>query len=471
MSGDLDFPSYLKSIQEQLRAQETLPSEQPPSKTNVTTLPSPISTPPSLVNPVKKDAIQFLLVSTHLQQFTGYSRVSHNIIRELSKNPNISLTHFGFQRIQNAPSNYRPYPPNVEVIDAQAGESPAGSQQGFGFSQLPDVIRKKKPHVVLIYNDMSIVAKFLEEIRKSGIPRTFKIWLYVDQVYNCQLQGFIDIINRDADRVFAFTPYWKKCLKDQGVNRPLDVLLHGFDSKLYFPIPREYVRKQMGIPEDAFMFLNMNRNQPRKRYDLLIMAFVELIVKNPQKPIFLMCICDKGEKGGWWIFEIFQRELKLRGVPVEMFANRLMLSTKDMSFSDEEVNLFYNVANVGISTSDGEGWGLCNFEQMGCAIPQVVPDIMGFKEFCSNDNSVLVKPKHRYYLPMVYSTVGGEAHACDPHDVCLAMEEYLFDSAKLEAHGKAAREKVLTYTWERCLEPLGRRLMETRKELQEEGDL
>jgi hypothetical protein len=184
-----------------------------------------------------------------------------------------------------------------------------------------------------------------------------------------------------------------------------------------------------------------------------------------------MCICDKGEKGGWWIFEIFQRELKMRGVPVEMFANRLMLSSKDMSFSDEEVNLFYNVANVGISTSDGEGWGLCNFEQMGCGIPQVVPDIMGFKEFCGKDNSVMVKAKNRYYLPMVYSPVGGEAEACDPHDICLGMEEYLFDSAKLEAHAKLAREKVLTYTWDRCLEPLGRRLMETRKELQEEGDL
>lgn len=462
-----DFPSYLKSIQQQLSVG---PVTSPLAETQVVSSSSPQQTQVQQ-QPVKKDNLRFLLVSTHQQQFTGYSRVSHNIIKELSKNSNISITHFGFQRIPNAPANYRPYPPGVDVIDAQAGENPPGSQQGFGFSQLPDVIRKKKPHVVMIYNDMSIITKFLEEIRKSGIPRTFKIWLYVDQVYNCQLQGFIDIINRDADRVFAFTPYWKKCLKEQGVNRPIDVILHGFDPKLYFPVPREMVRKQMGIPNDAFVFLNMNRNQPRKRYDLLIMAFVELIVKNPQKPLFLMCICDKGDKGGWWIFEIFQRELKMRGVPIEMFANRLLLSSKDMSFSDEEVNLFYNVANVGISTSDGEGWGLCNFEQMGCGIPQVVPDIMGFKEFCSKDNAVLVKPKHRYYLPMVYSPVGGEAEVCDPHDICLAMEEYLFDSAKWEAHGKAAREKVLTYTWERCLEPLGRRLMEIRKELQEEGDL
>jgi glycosyltransferase involved in cell wall biosynthesis len=454
-----DFPSYLKSIQAQLESQQSF---------SLTTAPQTTPTP---LAPPKKDALRFMLVSTHLHQFTGYSRVSHNLLKQLSKIPEISLTHYGFQKIPQELPNFRPYPSNVEVIDAAQTEKPVGSQQGFGFSGLPDAIRKKKPHVVMIYNDMSVIAKFLEEIRKSGIPRTFKIWLYVDQVYNCQLQGFIDIINRDADRVFAFTSYWKKSLKDQGVNRPVDIITHGFDKQLYFTIPREMLRKQMGLPADAFILLCLNRNQPRKRYDILIMAFVELIVKNPQKPIFMLCVCDKGEKGGWWLFELFQRELKLRNVPVEMFANRLMLSSQEMSFRDEEINLFYNVTDLGVSTSDGEGWGLCNFEQMGVGVPQVVPDIGGFKEFCSPTDTVLVKPKFRYYLPSAYSVVGGEAEACDPHDICTAIEEYIFDSTKREAFGKAAKEKVLGYTWEKAVETLVRRLTDTRRELMEDGEL
>jgi glycosyltransferase involved in cell wall biosynthesis len=460
-----DFPSYLKSIQAQLQTQ---------TQTSSTVVPSSSSTPSvahAPTQPPKKDALRFMLVSTHLQQFTGYSRVSHNLLKQLSKIPEISLSHYGFQKIPQDITNYRPYPPNVDVIDAAQTEKPPGSQQGFGFSGLPDAIRKKKPHVVMIYNDMSVIAKFLEEIRKSGLPRNFKIWLYVDQVYNCQLQGFIDIINRDADRVFAFTSYWKKCLKDQGVNRPVDIITHGFDKQLYFTVPRDMIRKQMGLPTDAFIMMCLNRNQPRKRYDILIMAFVELIVKNPQKPLFLLCVCDKGEKGGWWIFELFQRELKLRNVPVEMFSNRLLLSSQEMTFRDEEINLFYNVSDLGISTSDGEGWGLCNFEHMGVGVPQVVPDIGGFKEFCSPSDTVLVKPKNRYYLPSAYSVVGGEAEACDPHDVCTAIEEYIFDSAKREAFGKAAKEKVLSYTWEKAVETLVRRLMDTRKELMDDNEL
>jgi hypothetical protein len=114
----------------------------------------------------------------------------------------------------------------------------------------------------------------------------------------------------------------------------------------------------------------------------------------------------------------------------------------NMSFKDAEINVFYNAADVGISTADGEGWGLCQFEQMGVGVPQVVPDIGGFKEFCTAENSVLVKPTVRYYLPTTFSPVGGEAMACDPHAVCLGMEEYVLNSELREKHGLAAKKKV-----------------------------
>jgi D-inositol-3-phosphate glycosyltransferase len=474
---DSQLPAYLKSLEAIIGSNMSKPVEEPkkveqPQSTPTFTL-SPsmfvTSAPTSSgiqATPTPKSAnkkLKFLMVSTHAQQFTGYSKVSYNLIQQLSKLPWLDVTHYGFQRMPNIPTDYRPYPSNVEVIDALATEKPA--QQGFNFTGLPDVIRKKQPNVVMIFNDMSVVGKFLEEIRKSGIPRNFKVWIYCDQVYNTQLQGYLDILNRDADRVFTFSPFWKKCLKDQGITRPMDVILHGFDSKMFFPLPKELVRKQVGLPQDAFIIMNMNRNQPRKRYDILIMAFVELIVKYPTKPIFLMCVCDKGEKGGWWLFELFHRELRLRNVPVEMFGNRMLVSAQDMIFKDEDVNMFYNLADVGINTADGEGWGLCNFEQMGCGIPQVVPNIGGFKEFCNSDNSMLVKPKYRFYHPMAHSPVGGEAEACDPHDVCLAIEEYLMDSDKRTNHGKKARETALSYTWEKAATRFIKHLEDEKEEV------
>jgi glycosyltransferase involved in cell wall biosynthesis len=432
----------------------------PPSTSTSTSAPSPNS------NSSDPSKLKFLLVSTHAHQFTGYSKVSYGILQELSKEPWLQTTHFGFQHFQDVGNTYRPYPPNVDVIDAAALEKPV--QQGFGYSLLPDVIRKRQPHVVMLYNDLFVVARFLEEIRTSGIPRNFQIWVYVDQVYPVQNQAFLDILNRDADRVFAFSAYWKKVLKDQGITRPIDLLHHGFFEKQNFPISKDLARKQLSLPKDVFLFLNVNRNQPRKRYDLLIMAFVELITKYPTKPIFLLCLCDKGEKGGWPLFELFANEFKTRGVEMTQdFATRLIITQQNMSFKDEDINLFYNAADVGISTADGEGWGLCQFEQMGVGVPQVVPAIGGFKEYCTPENSVLVEAKTKYYLPNVYIPVGGLASACLPHDICLAMEEYVHDSVKREKHGIAARETVLKYTWKRACETLIRRLQTVKDDKDE----
>lgn len=440
----MDVPDYMKGLQNLVGG----------SLASVAPLP--------LVPKGKK--LKFLLVSTHCHQYTGYSKVSYGIIRQLATIPWLSVTHFGFQKFpqQQFADGYRPYPAGVEVIDAAALEQPF--EQGFGFKQLPDVIKRVQPDVVMIYNDMSVVGKFIIDMDKAGIAGSVKTWVYCDQVYTTQLQGYLDMLNLKAERIFAFTSGWKQCLKDQGITRPIDVLLHGFEADLYRPLPRNEIRKNLKIPDDAFVFLNVNRNQPRKRYDILIVAFTELVVKYPTKPIFMMCICDKGEKGGWWLFELFQRELKLRGVPIDQFGGRLMISSQDMVFKDEDINIFYNCADVGVNSADGEGWGLCNFEQMGVGVPQVVPNIGGFKEFCNKDNSTLVEATQKYYLPMVYSPVGGEAWAMDPHDLCLGMEEYLLDSSKKEAHGVAARKTVLGYTWERAVEPLVRRLKQEKED-------
>ena len=434
----MDVPSYLKPIEQVLSSSTTFSYETTP-------LPS--------VSQTNTSRLRFMLVSTHIQQYTGYSKISNGILKELSKVPNLDLIHFGFQKHPQVPSDFRPYPQGVDVIDAAALETPL--QQGFAYQHLMDVIRKKNPHVVMIYNDMAVVTRFLEEIRKTAVvPRPFKVWIYCDQVYDCQHQGMIDILNRDSDRIFAFTSYWKKQLKEQGVTRPISVLGHGFDPKTFFTLPRDLARKSLKLPEDAFVIMSLNRNQPRKRYDIMIMAFVELVVKYPTKQIILLCICDKGEKGGWWLFEIFVRELKKKGVPIEQFGNRLMISSHDMVFKDDDINILYNIADVGISTAEGEGWGLCTFEQMGVGVPQVVPDIGGYKEYCSKDNAMLVKPKYTYYLPSVHSPVGGEAHVCDPHDVCLAIEEYVNDTEKRNLHGKNAKDTVLKYTWSNVVKEL-----------------
>jgi glycosyltransferase involved in cell wall biosynthesis len=409
--------------------------------------------------------LKLLFVSTHINQINGYSKVSYNLIKELAKNDWIELIHFGTQRLKNADIQ-RKYPDNVKVIDGSMLDK-TKNDTGFGFSELINVIRIEKPDIVFIYNDIAIINGYIEEIRKAFTERIFKLWAYIDTMYNAIPQGMIDNINRDIDRIFSFTKTWKEELKKSGITRPVDVLNHGIDPKMFRYIPRDLARQSVGLPKDSFIFLSLNRNQPRKRLDLLIMAFVELIVKNPLKPIFMLIIGDKGDQGGYQLFDIFSRELKLRSASTDVYGNRLMITSSNTCYKDEDINVFYNMADVCVSCAEGEGFGLCTFESMSVGVPQIVPDIKGYNEYCNSSNSLMVKPKWRYYLPQAYNIITGEAQVVDPSDVREAMEQYLFDEELRKTHSKRGKEYVNNYTWEKVIGILLKRL---HYELEEEDN-
>lgn len=435
------------------------------SDSNVST-PNIISQPTEVVSVVPNTGkstkkVKILIVSTHINQVNGYSKVIYNIIQQLSINQWIEVVLFGTQRLTNADLD-RTVPANVKVIDGTALEKQ--KQVGFAFSELPKVILSENPDIVFIYNDLSVICAYIEEIRKVIQNRLFKIWAYLDITYEAPPQQMIDVINRDIQRVFCFTKTWKDSLKTYGITRPIDVMNHGIDFKMVRPISRELARQTLGLPKDIFLFTSLNRNIPRKRLDLLIMSFVRFITKFPMKPIFMLIVADKGDRGGYPLFEIFSREIKRLGATVDMFGNRLLITAASTCYKDEDINLLNNCSNVGVSCADGEGFGLCSFEQMAIGIPQIVPEINGYTEYCTPDNSILVKPSTRYYIPQVQNIVTGEAHAVDPDDVAKAMEQYVFNEDLCRLHGRLAKETVAKYTWDKCCVPLIKRLASVQED-------
>ena len=441
------------------------PAAPEPSPTVFSSVPPSTNTVagPANVSETGGKKIKVLIVSTHINQVNGYSKVTFNILQQLAAQPWISLVHFGTQKLANGDLG-RKYPTGVKVIDGTAMEKQ--KMAGFAFSELPGVITSEKPDIVFIYNDLSVICGYIEEIRKAIQNRFFGLWAYVDSNYKSQPQPLIDILNRDVERIFCFTKYWKDEIKSQGITRPVDVMNHGINTQMVRPIPKDLARQSLGLPKDVFLFSSMNRNTPRKRLDLLVMSFVKLIVRFPVKPIFMLVVADKGDKGGYQLFEIFSRELKLAGATTDTFGNRLLITSSNTCYKDDDINLLYNCADVGVSCAEGEGWGLCSFEQMSVGIPQIVPEIGGYTEYCNNNNSIMVKPKMRYYIPQVHNTVTGEAQIVDTEDVAKAMERYVFDEDLRKLHGKLAKEKISEYTWDRCCSTLIKRL----KALQEEDD-
>ena len=348
--------------------------------------------------------MRFVLVSTHVDQTTGYSKVAHNLLRQLATlSPKVKTYHFGFQR-HPARSNLRKVPDGVVAYDAAANEDP--KEDGFGFNKIHEYLEMVGPDVVMIYNDPLIIYRFIESMKHEKGKAPYKLWIYVDQVYRGIAPPLMEKIQEHADRIYAFTPEWKEVLMSYGHHNDVRVLEHAVDPAMFSTLPKDArisIRSKMSVPQDAIVFFNANRNSQRKRLDLTVMAFVRLMVLDRKAPYYLLVATNLNPQTGahYDVQRIFLEELALHGLAPEDFGQRLMLidTSAPNVVSDETINQLYNITDVGINTSDGEGFGLCQLEHLYTGAPQVVTDSGSYRSFLNDRVADIIPGDGRTYQP------------------------------------------------------------------------
>ena len=97
------------------------------------------------------------------------------------------------------------------------------------------------------------------------------------------------------------------------------------------------------------------------------------------------------------IARIYNTELDRNGLGSrEDLKKRLLLvDTSAKAINDSSINEIYNIADIGINTSDGEGFGLCQIEHLYTGAPQIVTDIGTYRDFM--DDSVCEFIESRSY--------------------------------------------------------------------------
>ena len=391
--------------------------------------------------------MRFVLVSTHVDQTTGYSKVVSNLLAQAATlAPKVKTFHFGFQRHPER-KNIRKVPEGIVAYDAAANEDP--KEEGFGFNKIHEYLEMVGPDVVMIYNDPMIIARFIQSMKYKKGETPYKLWLYVDQVYTGIAQPLMDELNKAAEKVFCFTDSWAKEFTNYGGPTPL-VMEHAVDSTIFSNLPlaaRSALRKNVGLPPEAIVFLNANRNSQRKRQDLTIMGFVELLKRHQDKPLWLLMVTavDPQKGAHYDIQRIFNDQLQRAGLDPNVFSKRLAIvdTAPPNVLSDEGINQIYNMCDVGINTSDGEGFGLCQLEHLYTGAPQIVTDVGSYRSFLPTSVTQYIPQG-----PLVYQAAGMPLGLCapsfDPVHVADAMDAVLekyIDMAK-----KAAEIKFKTWT-------------------------
>ena len=372
--------------------------------------------------------MRFVLVSTHTDQTTGYAKVSYNLLRQLATlAPKVKTYHFGFQRHPNRPG-FRKTPEGISQYDAAANEEP--KEEGFGINKIHEFLEMVGPDVVMIYNDPLIVYRFIEAMKYEPGKSPYKLWVYMDQVYHGIAPVLMEKIASTADRIFAFSDYWKTALETEYIGfKKISVLEHAVDPMMFSVLPpgdRNTIRGNMNIPQNAVVFLNANRNSQRKRLDLTVQGFVRFLKRETERPLYLIIVTNASAQGGAYydIPRIYARELTLANLNLQKYGTRLILidTAPPNVLADEGINQLYNISDIGVNTSDGEGYGLCQLEHLYTGAPQIVTDVGTYRTFLNNQVARFIPPEFEVYfaggMPL-----GGESPVFNPDRVADAMED------------------------------------------------
>lgn len=402
--------------------------------------------------------MHILLCGTHPRQFNGYSKVVHQLSCELARIEGVQVSLFAFQNFYDdqAHASERSLPSSVTVYDAveleRSGksEAPATGLRGFGEAYIVEVVEQCRPDVVLLYNDLSVLSSFLSRLNAVQ-DRPFRILTYVDLVYKFQKANLIQFVDQNCDGALFFTQGWlAHARKDMQtfLNKPCFVVEHALDTNTVFPVDKRVARAFFGISDDDFVILNLNRNEPRKRWDVCVAAFVRLLAMHQDDPHIKLLVAT-ALQGAWDLRELLGIEARKAGLTLEHVLQHLILVRAPQQLTDYDVNLLYSAADVGLNTCDGEGFGLCTFEHAAVGVPQIAPAIGGLLDVfatprgAEDSGVMLLQPRWSYYVDSGRDAVGGEAEVLDVDDVVSALQEYHADPEARCRLGRVARERLL----------------------------
>lgn len=291
---------------------------------------------------------------------TGFGRVAENLLPALAESHDVTVLAVNYHGDPHPEARkYETYPAMLHGSDP------------FGSHRIGELVQKLRPDIVWVTNDIWIAINLWNVVKPFKEQVGFKFFVYTPIDSYGIFPDLLPAIS-EWDGVATYTEFGKREIEKIGYTKPVRVIGHGTDFSKFFPLDKAECRKALGVKEDVFIVFNGNRNQPRKRIDLTIKAFVKFAKDKDDARLWL----NMGSKDlGWDIIPLFKRVARDEGYDP---TGKLILSSPHFSVSNclsiETLNQVYNAVDVGINTCIGEGWGLVNTEHAAVGVAQVVPD-------------------------------------------------------------------------------------------------
>jgi glycosyltransferase involved in cell wall biosynthesis len=201
----------------------------------------------------------------------------------------------------------------------------------------------------------------------------------------------------------------------QSILGDVPLIYHGVDTDTYHPVSidtpmtsstglkvtsKREAKLAVGVDPNGFMVLRVDRNSERKNYSDTWRALVPLMKKHPNMHAWFHC---KGQGDGMELPELFSRD--------EETAQRFTFPGKHNTITgwkEQDLAILYNAADLFVSTSWGEGFGLTLAEAASSGLPIVAQNCSSITEVVG-PGGLLIQPErliavfagHDQWLPDV----------------------------------------------------------------------
>lgn len=236
-----------------------------------------------------------------------------------------------------------------------------------------------------------------------------------------------------AYRVISYSKFGQKQLASKGIHSTYIPLM--VDADIYKKYDKKAMRKDLGLPEDIFLFgmVSANKdNPPRKSFQEVMDAFKMFHDKHPNSAIYFHT--NPEQPGGFNIMEY----AKFLGI--QNFIYTPPIYQMAYTIDKEQMAKVYSCFDVLLAPSTNEGFGVPIIEAQSCEVPVITNNFTSMPEIIiEGKTGELVEqipgPNGKRFTPL-YSYVGIPS----VQSIYEKMEK-LF-TADREAMGRAGREYV-----------------------------
>jgi len=268
---------------------------------------------------------------------TGFAMVTHNIIDQLYKQYELHVLAI----------NYRGDPHPLQQKCSMYVPNAYQSGDYYGATRIEGLVERIKPDILFFINDAWCLSNYTPALSK--IPDTIRKIAYIPVDATGLKPIYIKPLN-NFDHIVAYTAFGERELRNGGLTKPVTVIPHGVNTKYFKRIEKKDARAMSHLADDLFIVLNVNRNATRKRIDLTFDAFATWCMLTNKPDNVRLYYHGAVNDEGWDLLQLAAQ------LGIE---NRIILTHPNLDpahgIDIEYMHYIYNVADVQISTSMGEG--------------------------------------------------------------------------------------------------------------------